>query len=346
MTANAVAAVTFLGVVLYGVFGGADFGSGVWDLFAGLRRPGRRNPERPEPGELRRLVDHSIGPVWEANHVWLIFILVFLWTGFPDAFVALVQTMFVPLALAGLGIVLRGAGFAFRKFADEPWQAAPWGIAFAMSSLVTPFFLGTIAGGVASGRVPLEGVGDRVDAWLNPTSLLGGVLAVLTCAFTAAVFMARDADRLGRPDLAAWFRGRALTTGAITGIVSLGGIAVLATDSPTLFAGLTGRGLVFVLASAVGGAATMWLLWRERFGLARATAAGAVAAVLLGWGVAQYPAILVDEVDIAQAAGAPATMTALLVAFGAAAVLVVPALIALFVMVERGMVGGGEQSTS
>src|ERR1700709_2611723 len=135
--ADAVAAVMFLGVVAYAVLAGADFGTGVWDLSAG-------GPERGEP--MRRLIDRSIGPVWEANHTWLIFVLVYLWTGFPSAFAALAQTLFVPFILAGLGIVLRGSAFAFRKFAPNFASAQLFGVLFATSSVITPFVFGTVAG--------------------------------------------------------------------------------------------------------------------------------------------------------------------------------------------------------
>lgn len=129
--------------------------------------------------------------------------------------------------LVALGIVLRGDCFAYRKFADDLHSARIYGVAFAGASLITPWFLGMVAGAVASGRVPLDGVGDRWTSWTGPVSWLGGALAVLTCAFTAAVFMARDADRLGRPALAEWFRRRGLATAVATGVVALGGIAVL-----------------------------------------------------------------------------------------------------------------------
>src|SRR5206468_12830379 len=134
----------------------------------------------------RRLIEHAIGPVWEANHVWLIFVLVVLWTGFPTAFAAIASTLYLPLTLAALGMIARGSAFAFRKTADTFALRRFLGAGFAFSSVVTPFFLGAVAGGVASGRVP-PGIatGDIVTSWLNPTSVLGGVLAVLTCAYLA-----------------------------------------------------------------------------------------------------------------------------------------------------------------
>lgn len=325
-----VAMIVFLGVVLYAVFGGADFGSGFWDLTAGDVHRG---------GEVRRLVDHSIGPVWEANHVWLIFVLVYLWTGFPRAFVQVVSALYVPLSFAALGIVLRGSGFAFRKFATNVRQAQIYGAAFALSSVVTPFFFGTAAGALASGRVPAEGGVDRATVWLSPTSILGGVLSVLTCAFLAAVFMARDADRLGRAQLTAWFRRRGLVLGIVTGVVALIGVVVLAVDAPTLFNGLTGWALPIVGGSGVAGLATMWLLRAGRYGTARLAAVASVALIVVGWGVGQYPWLLVDELTIADAAGARATLWGLVIAFLAATVLVVPPLGYLLWLTDRGMLG-------
>lgn len=334
---DVVAMIVFLGVVLYAVFGGADFGSGFWDLTAGGAERG---------GPVRRLVDHSIGPVWEANHVWLIFILVYLWTGFPRAFVQMVSALYVPLSLAALGIVLRGSGFAFRKFATNVRQAQIYGAAFAVSSVVTPFFFGAAAGAIASGRIPAEGGVDRATVWLGPTSLLGGVLAVLTCAFLAATFMARDANRLHQPDLTAWFRTRGLVLGVITGVVALIGVVVIALDAPTLFNGLTGWALPVIGGSGVGGLVTMWLLAARRYATARLFAVASVALIVIGWGVGQYPWMLVDELTIADAAGARSTLWGLVVAFLAAAVLVVPPLGYLLWLTDRGVLGSEARQTS
>lgn len=325
---DAVAAVLFSGVVLYAVFGGADFGTGVWDLTAGTDARG---------GRIRRQIDHSIGPVWEANHVWLIFVLVVLWTGFPTAFGAMMRTLAVPWLAVGVGIVLRGAGFAFRKYATSFRWARVYGVAFSTSSIITPFFLGTIAGAIASGRVPAQGAGDRWASWTGPTSILGGVLAVLVTAFLAAVLLTHDAARAGKDDLAAGLRRRALGTAVVTGAVALGGILVLAVDAPTLTAGLTGRGLPLVVASAIGGISTILLLQRGSYAHARVAAAISVAAVVVGWGVAQYPWLHVDTVRLATAAGARPTLWALLIGFGFAVVLVGPALVALLVLVDRGV---------
>ena len=230
---DVVAVLMFVGVVAYALFGGADFGSGLWDLLAGGDEAG---------GALRAQIDRSLGPVWEANHVWLIYILVFMWTAFPTAFSALMTTLFVPWLLAGFGIVLRGATFAFRKFSATLGEARLYGVVFASSSLITPFFLGMIAGAVASGRVPADGYGDRWTSWTGPTSWLGGTLAVLTCSFLAGTFLAADFARAGHDDMAAAMGRRALVAGAITGAVALGAVLVLEADAESLADGLQGRG--------------------------------------------------------------------------------------------------------
>lgn len=321
MLETAVAAALFVGVLAYALFGGADFGSGFYDLTAGGSRKG---------AELRTLVDHSIGPVWEANHVWLVYVLVTWWTAFPESFASAMSTLILPLLLALLGIVLRGASFAFRKYAASLAQARLFGAVFATSSVVTPFFFGTVAGAIASGRVPAEGRGDLWTSWLNPTSAFGGVIAVGTCAFLAGCFLTADAARGGQERLAEQLRRRTIGVGLVTGGIVLAALVPLELDAPTLADGLETRAAPLVVASAVAGVATLVLLWRRRFGVARLTAVVAVAAVVSGWGVGQYPWLLVDEVTIADAAGAEATLQALLVAVGIAAVVVLPALAYLY----------------
>src|SRR4051812_30791445 len=321
------AAVLFTGVLAYAVFGGADYGAGFWDLTAG----GARRGERP-----RHLVDESLAPVWEANHVWLIFCLVMLWTGFPIAFFAIMTTLYIPLGLAALGIVARGAGFAFRKVMVRTAQQRLTGAAFAVSSVLSPFFLGTVAGGIASGRVPTAGHGDPVTSWLNPTSLLGGVLAVLACAFTAAVFLSAEARRRDEPDLERWFRRRAQVTAVVTGAVALAGIAILRSDAPRLFHGLLSRGLVFVVLSGVCGLGSLFLASRAAPRLIQALAVSAVGAIVVGWGVAQYPYLLGTHLSIAEAAAPTSTLVALTVVAVAAVLLVVPSMALLFVLQQRG----------
>jgi cytochrome d ubiquinol oxidase subunit II len=311
--ADVVAAVLLTGAMLYAIFAGADFGVGFWDLLPGDARA-------------RAFAGAAIGPVWEANHVWLIFCLVVLWTGFPPAFAAVMTTAFVPLVLAALGIVLRGAAYALRVS----------GPLFGLSSVLTPFFMGTVVGAVASGRVPAGGHGDPLTSWLNGTSVLVGALFVASCAYLSAVFLVFDARRAGDEQLVAAFRHRALGAGAAAGVLAVAGLAVLAHDARFVFDGLTGDALPLVIVSALCGAGAIVLLARDAPRGARALAAGAVAAVVWGWGVAQYPYLLPRSLRIEDAAAQDASLTALLVVFTAAALIVVPALALLFSLHQRG----------
>src|SRR4051794_28175333 len=200
--ADAVAGVLWTGVTAYAVFGGADFGAGFWSLVARGGDRGKR---------ARELIDWAIGPVWEANHVWLIFVLVVLWTGFSTAFEAIFSTLFIPLSLAALGIVLRGSGFAFHKTARRLKGRAAAERLFGVSSLLTPFFMGTVVGAIATGKVPLgNAAGEPVTSWLNLPALVTGSLFVATSAYLAAVFLVSDARRATNPDLQRYFTARAL----------------------------------------------------------------------------------------------------------------------------------------
>ena len=325
--AEAVLALMWVGLTAYTLFGGADFGAGGWDLVAGGAVSGAGR---------RALVEHSIGPVWEANHVWLIFVLVVLWTGFPAVFAAIASTLYLPLTAAALGIIARGSAFAFRKSVEPLALRRFFGAGFAFSSVVTPFFLGTVAGAVASGRVP-PGIakGDIVRSWLNPTSVFGGVLAVATCAYLAAVFLCADAQRTGDSALVAWFRARAVVSALMVGGLALGGIAVLRADAPLLFSGLTHRGLPLVVLSGFAGLASILLLLRHRLVAARAAAGLAVTAVIWGWAAAQYPWMLPPELTIAQAAAPRTTLVAMLVSLIVGAVLLIPSLGLLFTLFQR-----------
>jgi cytochrome bd ubiquinol oxidase subunit II len=326
---STVAAVILLvAVVMYAVLGGADFGAGFWDLVAG----GTRRGERP-----REVIDHSIAPVWEANHVWLIFVLVLLWTCFPEAYASITLTLFVPLSLAALGIVLRGASFAFRKAVLRTRDQRNFGAAFAISSVLVPYFLGSVVGSIASGRVPAGGVaGDPVSSWLNPTSILAGVLAVCLTAYLAAFFLVSDARRLSDDTMVGYFRLRATAAGVAAGIVSVVGIFVLHDDAHYLFDGLTSRALPLVILSAVCGVGALLLIGRRAV-YARAAAVGAVASVVLAWGVAQWDYLLPTTLTVSQAAAPDGTITAVLVAAGLAAILILPAFGLLYVLDQRSL---------
>ncbi len=329
MLAELTMALAVIGLVAYAVLGGADLGSGFWDLTAGGARRGAR---------VREMVHRSMSPVWEANHVWLIFVLVILWTGFPVAFSSIISTMAVPIFLAGVGIILRGSAFVFRGEAATIAQQRFFGATFAASSVMVPFFLGAAVGGVASGRVPVgNAAGDLLTSWWNPTSVLTGALAVSTGAYLAAVYLAADSTRAGLPDLVRAFRWRALVAGAVSGLLAFFGLAVVRSDARALFDGLTqGWGVVAVIASAIFGCVTLALVWTSRFGIARITAAGAVAMVAGGWVIAQRPDILPGELRLDDAAAGNATLTAVLASVAVGLLVLGPALWYLYRLVLRG----------
>jgi cytochrome d ubiquinol oxidase subunit II len=329
-SADAVAGVLWVGVTFYTVFGGADFGAGFWSLFAGRGERGRR---------ARELADWAIGPVWEANHVWLIFVLVVLWTAFAEAFGSIFSTLFIPLSLAALGIVLRGSGFAFQRTARTQRGREVAERLFGLSSLLTPFFMGTVVGAIASGRVPVGNAeGDPVTSWLNGVSLLIGALFVATCAYVAAVFLVSDARRARAVDLERYFTARALGAALVAGALAVAGVLVLSTDADYVYDRLTQEGLPLVILSGLCGLGVLLLLRRGATRGARPLAVGAVVAVVWGWGVAQYPYLLPEKLKIAEAAAPSPTLTSVLIVFGAAVVLVLPSIALLFTLQQRSVI--------
>jgi cytochrome d ubiquinol oxidase subunit II len=329
-SANAVAVVLWIGATMYAIFAGADFGAGLWSLLAGGNERGRRP---------RELIDWAIGPVWEANHVWLIFAIVVLWTGFPSAFEAVFSTLFIPLSLAALGIVLRGSGFAFHHVARRARGRSLAELIFGLSSVLTPFFMGTVVGAVAGGRVPVgNAAGDAVTSWLNPLSLVIGALFVATGAYLSAVFLVSDARRARAPDLERYFGTRALISAIVTGALAAAGLVVLRSDARFDFDGLKGDALPLVILSIVCGSAVLVLLHRNARRGARVLAAGAVGCVIWAWGVAQHPYLLPQKLTIAAAAAPSATLTSLLVVFVVAILVVLPSLGLLFTLVQRNVV--------
>jgi cytochrome d ubiquinol oxidase subunit II len=324
-----VAVVLFLAVTAYAVFGGADFGAGFWDLVAG----GTARGEAP-----RDVIDRSIGPVWEANHVWLIFILVLTWTGFPEAYASIMLTLYVPLTIAVFGIVLRGASFAFRKTMFRDRDRRNFGAAFAVSSVIVPYCMGSVAGAIASGRVPAGGeAGDPWSSWINPTSVLGGVLAVVVVTYLAAVYLVWDARRIGGPGMEDYFRRRAIGSAVVAGVVAVVGIWVLDADAEYLFDGLTSRALPLLILSVLCGTGSLVLLLRDTHRGARVLAIGAVASVVVGWGVAQWDYILPTTLTVSEAAAPSGTLAALLVATGLFVLFVVPGFSLLYVLDQRSL---------
>ncbi len=333
--AVAVATILFVVIAAYALFGGADFGGGIWDLLAGSAERGAAP---------RALIDESVTPVWEANHVWLIFILVLLWTAFPPAFAAIMTALFVPLSLSLLGIVLRGVGFAFRHTAQRLRTQQFTGALFAASSLITPFFMGTVVGAVATGQVPVHPAGNVLAAWTSPTAILTGFLFVAACAYVSAVFLVVEARQRGHQDLVRYFSLRATAAGVVTGALAGGTFAELSVSSTYVFDRLTGIALPLVAISIAAGIAVLgmlWLHWYHAFGL-RVTAAIAVATVVWGWGLAQYPYLFPTSLPLAAGSAPTASLVALFVVAGLAALLVAPGFALLYYLQQRGMLAADE----
>ena len=315
------------GLAAYAVLGGADFGAGLWELAA----------RGPKNAEVREHTHHAMAPVWEANHVWLVLVLVVCWTAYPTAFASIFSTLTIPLFIASVGIILRGTSYALRSGEPSPRQEGALSMVFALSSILTPFALAAAAGGIASGRVPVGNAGgDPFSSWLNPTSLLVGVLAVVSAAYMAAVYLAGDAKRADLPEMASLFRTRALKVGIGVGAVAVAGPLVLRADARPLFDGLSsGPGLAAGFVSGAAGVTALALVYRGRFDLGRAAAAVAVTAIVAGWGLAQQPSFL-PGLTLEQAAAGDSTLTAIAVASAIGAVVLGPSLALLFRLVLTG----------
>lgn len=317
--------VVLASLVLYAVLAGADFGAGVWEFTTALQATERE----------RSLIYGAIGPVWEANHVWLIFVLVLVASAFPAAFATACSALWIPLLLALAGIVFRGVGYAFRSYAaGAVRQQALWGAIFALASTAAPFFLGASAGAIASGSLAVgesgRFEGDFVLGWLSPLSLFSAFFAVGICAYLAAVYLAREAYRASEHDLVARWRQRALSTGLWVGVLSVAGLAMVAMEAKPLWRGLALRGLPFIGCSLAAGIFSLWALWKMRFTAAAVGAPAAVAAVLLGWGAGQYPLIVPPALSVETARAPEAVLRAVLwVALGGM-VLTIPSLAYLF----------------
>jgi cytochrome d ubiquinol oxidase subunit II len=318
-----------LALTAYAVLAGADFGAGFWDLTAGGDKRG---------GRVRGMIQRSMSPVWEANHVWLIFLLVTLWTCFPLFFGSIMSTLYVPLFGAALGIIFRGTAFAVRGQAATIAEARLFGAVFATSSVLVPFFFGTVVGAIASGRVPVgNALGAPIESWVNATSILIGVLAVVSCAYISAVYLAADAVRANLPDMVEAFRRRALGAGVAAGAIAIGGLAIIHSDDREMYDGLTsGGGLAMVIASAVIGLLTLGLVWTRRFSLARFTSAAAVVCITAGWAFEQSPYLLPGELTLDQGKAGDATLTAFLISVGVGLCVLVPSLLYLYRLVLSG----------
>ncbi|MEX2203653.1 MAG: cytochrome d ubiquinol oxidase subunit II [Actinomycetota bacterium] len=316
--------VLWLGLTLYLLLGGADFGGGVWDLLAAGPRRGRQ----------RALISEAIAPVWEANHVWLIFVLTGLLAAFPSVFADLSVALYLPFSLVLVGIVFRGAAFAFRAHGDPEsgWERT-WTPIFGIASLVSPFLLGASAASIASGRIRVrDGAVEAglVSAWTSPLSLFAGLFAVAICAYLAATYLIVEAQVRGDPELARDFRTRAIGSGVVAGILAAIGLFVVRDQAPILWQGMTERGIPFVALSAMGGLGSIVAIAAGAGRVARVAAAAATGAVLWAWGAAQWPYLVVPDVTAEAAAAPEATVRVVAIGFTVGGALLAPSLFLLF----------------
>jgi cytochrome d ubiquinol oxidase subunit II len=319
-------------LILYALLGGADYGGGVWDLLA----------TGPRAREQRRLIADAIAPVWEANHVWLILVLVVLFTAFPPAFAAIGTALHIPLTLMLIGVVLRGTAFTFRHYDDQHDQVQRrWGLVFSIASIITPILLGVAVGAVVSGNIRSpEAGGSFVLPWLAPFPFAVGLLALALFAFLAAVFLTVEAHERG---LANDFRLRAIWAGVAVFLTA--GLALLLArrGAPMIWEHLlTGRWAVpLQVATALAAIGAFAALWIRRFRLARVLAAAQVSLILAGWATAQFPWLVVPEHTIRSAAAPDSVLQPLLVALGLGALVLAPSIYYLM----RVFKGRGQRST-
>jgi cytochrome bd ubiquinol oxidase subunit II len=328
--------ILLLGVILYAVLGGADFGGGIWDLLA----------RGPRAKQQRDVIAHAIGPIWEANHVWLIFVIVIVFTVFPPVYAVLSVALFVPLTLALVGIVFRGVAFVFRTPARSVAViGGVWDRVFAIASVVTPVFFGMAAGTVASGRIRVvDGAvqSDPWSTWLAPFPLVTGLLALTTCAFLAAVYLTVETTGELQED----FRRRALGAGAAFAILAAIALPLARRDAPQIWQGLTGtRAIIVVPIGILLALVTGWAVYNRRFLLARYTAVAEVILLLVGWALAQYPFLVAPDLTFENSAATPAMLRAALITYGLGAVILVPSLWLLFRVFKADLPGAVEVAT-
>jgi len=317
-----VAGILWLSLTAYAVLAGADFGGGVWDLFAAGQRAAAQ----------RAAVAEAMGPVWEANHVWLIFMIIGLFTAFPITFGVLGLALYFPLSIALIGIVFRGASFAFRGHGRSAvGPLSPWGVVFGVASVLTPIFLGTAAAAVASGsiRAPRGQIASGfLDGWTTPLAVVIGLFALSMCAYLAATYLMVENEL--RPELLADFRRRAIAAALVSGLLALIALPLAAYEGPRLLQSLTGRGLPLFVLALLNGPLALWAVWRSRPRIARGAVIAQVVLVLWAWAVGQWPYLVPPDLTISATVAPPETLTAFLVVIGIGGLLLIPSLWLLF----------------
>ena len=322
--AYACAVLIWLSLITFAVLGGADFGGGIWDLFS----PG------PEQDDKRRLIVNALGPVWEANNVWLIYLVVGLYTAFPLVAATLATALFIPFSLALIGVVLRGASFAFRThFGNSVMLKEAWGRAFGMASMLTPFLFGACAAAVASGQIRVQNGASPValfHPWLTPFALVVGAMALALCATLAPIYLTVEAQQAKNEKLANTFRTRAFIGGGFLAVLGLAGLALAPAEAPLLWHGMLDHALWAVALTMLIGLATAAALFFRRFRMARILIVLETGAFLGSWGLAQLPYIIPPDLTVTNAASPPATLRAFFITALIGMLVLIPSLWFLF----------------
>jgi len=321
-SAEVIAGTLWLALTAYAVLAGADFGGGVWDLFA----------SGPRAADQRRAVAEAMGPVWEANHVWLIFMITGLFTAFPTTFAVLGMALYLPFTIATFGIVFRGASFAFRGHGPDAVGAlSPWGVAFGVASVVTPFFLGTAAAAVASGSIHAprgQLTSGFLDGWTTPLAVVIGLFALSICAYLAATYLMVENE--ASPALLADFRKRATLAALVSGALAVLSLVIAYFEGPRLLQSLTGRGLPLFVLAVLNGPLALWAVWRSRPRIARIAVVAQVVFVLWAWALGQWPYLVPSDLTVSGTASPSATLDAMLIVLAGGGLLLIPSLWLLF----------------
>jgi cytochrome d ubiquinol oxidase subunit II len=306
-------------VTFYVLLGGADYGGGVWDLLA-------NGPRRQEQ---RELISNAITPVWEANHVWLVLVVVLLFAGFPAAFAAITTALNIPLTVLVIGIVMRGSSFVFRAYHTDDYRThRRWGLIFAIASTVTPICLGVVVGAISSGHVLVRdgiSINGFLAPWLGTFPLVVGLFALSLFVFLAAVYLTVEArERALQED----FRRKALVSGAIVAAMALGTFLAARTGAPQIYSGLLRPSLVWIVqgATALYAIAAFVALLTRKYKVARIAAMLQVGLILWGWGMSQSPFFLQGDMTVSAAAAAPPVLWALIGATAAGLLVLFPSI--------------------
>ncbi len=319
-----VAGLVWLALTAYGVLGGADFGGGIWDLFSYGKLAERQ----------RSAIINALGPVWEANNVWLIFAIVLTFTGFPTVFSALSQALFIPLTIALLGITLRGAAFVFRNYTPRSnFQYELWGRTFSAASIITPFMFGVSAGAIVGGNIRFSNgitTANYFTTWITPFAIVCGFFALGMCATLAATYLAVEAENAQDTELSGLFRFRATVAGAITALFGLFAFLLASGDAPLLWKGMIGPALPIMLLAMIIGIVTAFLLFTQRLSIARITIVTEIALIMLTWAVGLSPMLVPPDLTISKAAAPDVTLQFLIWGTIGGMVFLLPSLWLLF----------------